>query len=103
MIEVARRAGETKGYGKNAGYNAHIARTLPRNSLAGYAEVLDRDDLRLLSSSDLFWDTITTIEYTGEQQVFDLTVPDGHNFIAQDVCVHNTSLALGIAHNAAMR
>ena len=103
MIELARRAGETTRYGKYSGYNAHTDRSIPSNRLAGYAEVLGRDDLRLLSSNDLFWDAITEIEYTGEQQVYDLTVLDGHNFIAQDVCVHNTSLALGMAHNAAER
>lgn len=102
-VELARRAGETTAHGKYGGYNPHTTRTLPRNRLLGYAEVLGNDNLRLLSSADLFWDRIVSIEYAGEQQVYDLTVPDGSNFIAQDVCVHNTSLALGIAHNAAAK
>jgi replicative DNA helicase len=33
--------------------------------------------------------------------VYDLCVPDGANFIAQDICVHNTSLALSLAYNVA--
>ncbi len=103
MIELARQAGETVGYGKYAGYNAHTNRSVPRSRLARYGEVLNDNNLRLIASADLFWDPITHIEYAGEQQVYDLTVPDGSNFIAQDVCVHNTSLALGIAHNAAMK
>ena len=57
---------------------------MPCNRLSGYGEVLNNDDLRLLASSDLFWDAMRSIEYAGEQQVYDLTVPDGHNFIAQD-------------------
>jgi replicative DNA helicase len=100
-VEMARRAGETHSAGKYGGYNPHLNRSLPSNRLAGYAEVLNSESLRLLSCSDLYWDPIVEIEYAGEQQVYDLTVPDGHNFIAQDVCVHNTSLALGVAHNAA--
>jgi replicative DNA helicase len=54
------------------------------------------------SSPDLYWDEITSIEHVGEHQVYDLTVPDGANFIAQDICVHNTSLAMAIGQNAAL-
>ncbi len=50
----------------------------------------------------IYWDKIIAIEAIGEHQVYDLTVPDGANFIAQDICVHNTSLCLTIAHNAAI-
>jgi len=39
----------------------------------------------------------------GDKQVYDLSVPDGANFVAQDVYVHNTSLALNIALEAAVR
>ncbi|MEJ7709118.1 MAG: DnaB-like helicase C-terminal domain-containing protein [Pyrinomonadaceae bacterium] len=39
----------------------------------------------------------------GEHQVYDLSVPDGSNFIAQDICVHNTSLCLTLAQNAAIQ
>ncbi|NJK45528.1 MAG: AAA family ATPase [Pleurocapsa sp. SU_196_0] len=51
----------------------------------------------------MYWDNIVSIEAIGEQQVYDLTVPDGHNFIAQDVVVHNTAFALSIAQNIAIR
>ncbi len=39
----------------------------------------------------------------GDRQVYDLTVPGTHNFVADDVLVHNTAFALGIAANAAMK
>jgi replicative DNA helicase len=51
--------------------------------------------------SDLYWDPIVAIEPIGVHQVYDLCVPDGANFIAQDICVHNTSLALSLAYNVA--
>ncbi|HEY1016144.1 MAG TPA: replicative DNA helicase [Herpetosiphonaceae bacterium] len=57
---------------------------------------------QLTSHNDLYWDVIAEISPIGDHQVYDLTVPDGANFIAQDVCVHNTSFALNIAYNAAM-
>jgi replicative DNA helicase len=48
------------------------------------------------------WDEITAIEHEGDEQVYDLTIPDWHNFVAADVFVHNTSFALGMAAHAAL-
>jgi replicative DNA helicase len=55
------------------------------------------------SSSAIYWDEIISIESIGEHQVYDLTVPDHANFIAQDIFVHNTSFALSLAYNAAVK
>ena len=99
VTEVARRSGETI----KVGYNPHKKRSIPRYRLAAYAEVLDDASLRRSASPDVYWDEIVSIEPIGEHQVYDLTVPDGANFIAQDIFVHNTSLALSLAHNAAVQ
>lgn len=56
---------------------------------------------RTIASPDIFWDEIVAIEPIGDQQVYDLTVPDGENFVAQDIFVHNTSFAMSIAHGVA--
>ncbi|HEV8353207.1 MAG TPA: replicative DNA helicase [bacterium] len=61
------------------------------------------DQGRLLADGDLRWDAIATIEYIGDVHVYDLTIPVLHNFVANDVCVHNTTLALNIAQHAAIR
>ncbi len=103
FVELARRSGETQSRGKYGGYNPHIQRGLPLNRLARYAEVLDDGDLRRLASPDLYWDEIVSVEPLGEHQVYDLSVPDGANFIAQDICVHNTSLCLSIAEHVALK
>src|SRR5215831_1201530 len=55
-----------------------------------------------LAGPDLYWDEIVSIESIGKDQVYDLTVPDGANFIAQDIIVHNTSFALNVALHAAV-
>ncbi|HEY6102108.1 MAG TPA: replicative DNA helicase, partial [bacterium] len=60
------------------------------------------DQGRLLPQGDILWDPIASIDYSGEFQVYDLTVPGTHNFVADDVCVHNTTLALNIAAYAAV-
>ena len=98
LTELARRAGETVG---TSGYNPHTNRGLPRHRLASYAEVLDDENLRAIASPELYWDEIVSIDSLGEQQVYDLTVPDGANFIAQDIIVHNTALTMNIGQNAA--
>lgn len=101
FVEMARRCGETTKAGHSNGYNPHTCRSLPRYRLAAYANILNDGNLRRASSCDIYWDEIVSIEYIGEHQVYDLTVPDGSNFIAQDVFVHNSAMALSIAHHAA--
>ena len=54
-----------------------------------------------LENRDIFWDEIVSIEPVGEKQVYDLTVPETHNFVANDICLHNTSFAINIAHSIA--
>ena len=48
------------------------------------------------------WDEITAIDHEGNEQVYDLTIPVWHNFVAADIFVHNTSFALGMAAHAAL-
>jgi replicative DNA helicase len=99
LSELARRAEEPM----YAGWNAHTNRGLSRTRLERYAAALENRHLAMVAHPDLYWDAIVSIEPLGEQQVYDLTVPDGHNFIAQDVVVHNTAFALSIAQNVAVR
>ncbi len=56
----------------------------------------------LLDEVDVMWDPIATIEEIGTYQVYDLSVPVTQNFVADDVCVHNTTFCLNIAQNAAL-
>ena len=51
---------------------------------------------------DVCWDEIVAIQPAGEKQVYDLTVPETHNFVANDICVHNTTFSLNIAQHAAL-
>lgn len=82
--------------------NAHVRqRGLSRGRLLSLARVLQDEHLVHLGESDLFWDEIAAITPTGCKQVYDLTIPETHNFIANDICVHNTSFVLNIAINVA--
>ncbi|MFP8957784.1 LAGLIDADG family homing endonuclease [Natrialbaceae archaeon A-CW3] len=44
--------------------------------------------------ADLCWDEVVATVETGEKEVFDLTVPETHNFIANGVVTHNTAAAV---------
>jgi replicative DNA helicase len=89
------------GYGD--GFNLHVGkRGLSRARLRRIADALDDEELRNLAAADVYWDRIEYIKYLGRRQVYDLTVPEHHNFVAEDMLVHNTSLAMNIAENASV-
>ncbi len=61
-----------------------------RETIARLAEYFDSDELRRYSDRDIYWDEIESIEYVGEKPTYDLTVPGLHNFVANDILVHNS-------------
>lgn len=83
--------------------NMHVGRRgLSRERLALLAKALDSEPLRRLAASDVYWDEIVAIEPVGAKQVYDLTIPETHNFVANDICVHNTTFGLNVAAHAAI-
>jgi replicative DNA helicase len=107
LVEAAKGDMSWAELARRSGYHdssSHVGkRALSRTRLARIAMVLDAPRLAALASSDVVWDRIESITFAGEKQVYDLTVPDTHNFIANDICVHNTTLALNMAEYAAMK
>ncbi|HEX8891530.1 MAG TPA: replicative DNA helicase [Pyrinomonadaceae bacterium] len=96
-VSLARKAG-IKGHS-----NIHVGkRALTRERMFALATALRSTTLLQLASSDVYWDEIVSIEAVGRKQVYDLTIPETHNFVANDLCVHNTSFALTLAQNAAI-
>ncbi|WP_318654107.1 replicative DNA helicase [Endozoicomonas euniceicola] len=91
-----------KAYPEN--YNPHLTgksrRGISRRRASLFAELFADDYLRRLANSDVYWDKIVAIEPQGDKQVYDLTVPDTHNFVAEDFCVHNTTFAMNLVENA---
>lgn len=82
--------------------NIHVGKRAPtRDRLGKLATAIDYLPLQNLATSDIYWDKITAIEFVGEKQVYDLTIPETHNFIANDICVHNTAFGLEIARKMA--
>jgi len=82
--------------------NLPVGKRAPtRERLRALATALQEESLQNLATSDVYWDEIVSIEATGFQQVYDLTIPETHNFVANDICVHNTSFTMNIARNVA--
>lgn len=54
------------------------------------ADAVESDEITRLAQSDVYWDEVAFIEDDGEDEVFDLTVPGLHNFVANDILVHNS-------------
>ncbi len=106
LVEQAKGGLSWSGLARRAGVpdsNIHVGRRgLSRARLAKFALALGNRKLLALANSDVYWDRIVSIVPAGEKQVYDLTIPGTHNFIANDVCVHNTSLAMNIAENVAV-
>jgi replicative DNA helicase len=63
---------------------------LSRERALRLSAVVKSDELELLATSDVYWDAIRSVEPDGEDDVFDLTVEDFHNFVAANVVAHNS-------------
>jgi DNA polymerase-3 subunit alpha len=69
---------------------ARSKRGFRRETIDRLADYFDSNALRRYSESDIFWDEIVSIEYVGQKQTYDLTVQGTHNFVANDILVHNS-------------
>jgi replicative DNA helicase len=95
---LARRAGIA------GSSNLHVGkRAIGRDRLRALSQALDSRRLLELAESDVYWDEVVSIEPMGMKQVYDLTIPGTHNFVANDVCVHNTAFVLNITQHAAIQ
>jgi replicative DNA helicase len=63
---------------------------LSRERALKVANIVSSSELLALANSDVYWDEIVAIIPDGEQEVFDLTVPHLHNFVANNIIVHNS-------------
>ncbi len=47
-------------------------------------------ELHRLADNDVLWDRVVSIEPAGEARTYDLEIADTHNFVANDIIVHNS-------------
>ncbi len=88
--------GKALGYKHPKAMREKINYSPSRQTLLQIAEVEKNNPLYLLATSDIFWDEIISMEILeGKFKVYDLCVPESHNFVANDVIVHN-SYSIGV-------
>ncbi len=63
---------------------------LSRERLKRVAVALKSDKLNDLAGASVLWDEIVSIEARGVEEVYDATVSGLHNFVANDIIVHNS-------------
>ncbi|HXZ04482.1 MAG TPA: DnaB-like helicase C-terminal domain-containing protein, partial [Ktedonobacteraceae bacterium] len=63
---------------------------LSRERAMRLANVVNSEGLAKLAHSDVYWDEILCIDPDGDAEVYDLTVDELHNFVANDLVVHNS-------------
>ncbi|MGV0029278.1 replicative DNA helicase [Phormidesmis priestleyi] len=107
-LDTARGERSWAGVARQAGIlspsNIHAGqRALTQGRLLALATALQNESLQNLATGDVYWDEIVSIAFTGDKQVYDLTIPETHNFVANDICVHNTAFSLGLASNIAIQ
>ena len=61
-----------------------------RKPLSRIAAVLGDAELEMLSTNDVYWDEIKSIQSIGMQPVYDATVLGTHNFLANGINLHNS-------------
>jgi len=66
------------------------AKSMRRSTAGKYAELTGDSVLRTFATSDLLLEPIRSIEPVGEEEVFDLRVPESGNFIADGFVIHNS-------------
>lgn len=86
---------EAAGVAQREFYPVHTAskQGFRRGTIERVADFFDSEPLRCYAQSDIYWDRVVSIDYVGEKQTYDLTIEQTHNFIANDILVHNSHAA----------
>jgi len=69
------------------------SQSVPRALAREVASRLGDEGLGGIADSDLLWDTVVAKRFVGMEAVYDLTLPETANFVANDIVVHNSTYA----------
>ncbi len=97
-------AGRQLGYLSPKSLRGSVAYSPSREKLLRLAQIEQNVGIQLLAQADIFWDEIIEkTELSGEFEVFDISVPTHHNFVANDIVVHNSYLLGVLAEELALK
>jgi len=90
------KVGKGLGYSLPKAARSSINYAPSRQKLLQIANVDNNILIKQLATSDIFWDEIIYMEkMEGNFTVYDISVPETHNFVANDIIVHN-SYTMGV-------
>ena len=95
--EISARSGRPRNH------NWHVGQQLSRHRLLELGKALDSQKIIDIAESDVQWDSVESVLPDGEAEVYDLTVDGTHNFVADDIVVHNSTLALDFARTCSVK
>lgn len=73
-----------------------------REKLLKIGKADNNELIQQIAQSDIFWDEIVKVKkLKGNFKVYDISVPKSHNFIANDIIIHNSYTMGAIAEGAA--
>ncbi|MEG4624933.1 replicative DNA helicase [Microcoleus sp. w1-18aA5] len=73
-------------YSGDSSYQCDIS----RERAMQLATLLESEEIQKIAASDIYWDKIKKIDFTGEEMVYDLTVEKIENFATQGLYAHNS-------------
>lgn len=76
--------------GTSYGGTSHFSFAPSRKVMADYAQLLEEDSLKEHAESHLFWDRVVKKEFLGEDEVYDVSVPETHSWLADGIVSHNS-------------
>ena len=65
-----------------------------RQTISEYADILEDQELKQFAQNHVFWDAVKSITFSGETEVFDLTVPETANWIEKTGIISHNSGAI---------
>ncbi len=95
-IEIARKRAKMSWRELSKRINtAYCGSTLKKSNISRERmqrlfKALQSEQLYYLANSDILWDEIVEIKPIGREKVYDMTVPEVHNFVANDIIAHNS-------------
>jgi len=61
-----------------------------RETLELIGKLINSQAILKYACSDMYWDTIIKIKYAGKMPTFDLNINPSHNYVANDIVIHNS-------------
>ncbi|MBI4044477.1 MAG: DUF87 domain-containing protein [Candidatus Diapherotrites archaeon] len=98
------KAGREIGYSSPKSLHNTVNYAPSREKLLKLAMIEENKGIQMLAQSDIFWDEVVEkIEINEPTEVFDISVPVHHNFVANDIIVHNSYYLGVIAEEIALK